>query len=572
MAIEQITAEKAKDITGDYSKNTPYDVATAFGFNRSKDRKALAVDAGIQNYTGQASENLTIKKMLLDKLEELRNQADKKVITETEDNLSTLSVDIAKTTLYDKIINSLSYKDDKITLTSNKDAIVVARNDGSLNRSTDITDIPLTVDGKWLLIQYTDSDTQTTTVLALDGLKNNTLSFREVSITNTTVNDLTATLYSAPINQASIETAGVEIVENKIRTWEKKSDNVAQVSIPTEEQDKQNLEKHNPEGVVLTSDLLQNYESTKPYPGDPNNRSYADVYQERYAILKEKREGKKINALLADGEEPTQGTVIFVGGVFEIQLDEGGTRIITDVYEVTDKHIVFSRKEQKYALTIDKTENDTLYASLSAYEQQPTDITETEPTIAEITKKDITWSTPENKVETNKEEDIVLTEELLQKFDNTDPYPGDPQGRTYSQVYRDRYNTLKDKREGKQIDIVLRAWEEPIQGTITFIWGVVTVENPDKTGSVDLTPYEIADDRIVLYRQWGVKYALVKDAVQDDGKILTHSEPYMEDKDIFTPSPKADDTYASNDKEKTIINEDEAMNRITQRIEQQEQK
>ncbi len=45
---------------------------------------------------------------------------------------------------------------------------------------------------------------------------------------------------------------------------------------------------------------------------------------------------------------------------------------------------------------------------------------------------------------------------MLQNYDNNEAYPDDPQGRSYKEVYEDTYNALKDKREGKKIDILLR--------------------------------------------------------------------------------------------------------------------
>lgn len=96
MVIEQLSLNNIADVNKNYSKETTYNVSTAFWFNRNKDRKALAVDAGIKNYSWQASENLIILNMLLNKLKELKNQADNNVIEETQH---------ANTNLQEEIIN-----------------------------------------------------------------------------------------------------------------------------------------------------------------------------------------------------------------------------------------------------------------------------------------------------------------------------------------------------------------------------------------------------------------------------------------------------------------------------------
>lgn len=71
----------------------------------------MAVDAGIQNYTGQATENLKIKDMLLNKLKELKDQAEKGVITTTKDATDNLKSDIIDGGMLSEVI----IKDKRIT-------------------------------------------------------------------------------------------------------------------------------------------------------------------------------------------------------------------------------------------------------------------------------------------------------------------------------------------------------------------------------------------------------------------------------------------------------------------------
>jgi len=96
--------------------------------------------------------------MLLNKLEELKTQVTKDVINKTQTDVADFKIEAEKTVIYNKIINALTIKEGKISLT-NKDNITISRNDGNIQRSTDITDMPLVVDGQGILIKYTNPDT-----------------------------------------------------------------------------------------------------------------------------------------------------------------------------------------------------------------------------------------------------------------------------------------------------------------------------------------------------------------------------------------------------------------------------
>jgi len=388
MVIEQLTAEKAQELNWDYSKNTTYEVATAFWFNRNQDRKNLAVDAGIQNYTGQAFENIKIKNMLLNKLEELKTQVTKDVINKTQTDVADFKIEAEKTVIYNKIINALTIKEGKISLT-NKDNITISRNDGNIQRSTDITDMPLVVDGQGILIKYTNPDTWLITKLAIDDFENNTFVFRDI-----TENANSKTIYSAPIGKANVNIAQVDVIDKGslhleprpitqipnpipefIMPWTQNPPLAGIEKNPVSEPGKNELDTGNSsietkkeQPLVLTEDLLENFDSVKKYPGDLQWRTYAEVYQERYDALKGNWEGKTINAVLVEEEEPTIGTIDFVGWTFDIVLPNGDRISIPDVYELSADRVIFYREwGQKYALIKDKIQDSGFLAHVETY-------------------------------------------------------------------------------------------------------------------------------------------------------------------------------------------------------------
>lgn len=386
MVIEKFTAEKVQNLNWDYSKNTPYEVANAFGFNRTKDKKELAKYFGIPKYTGTAEQNLMIKNMLLDKLKELKQQAEQNIINQTKTNITDLKIEIEKTDLYNKIINSLTIKEGKISLTK-KENITIARNNKSLERSSDITDIPLIDEnGKWILVKYTDPITNKETILAIDDFANNTFKFRDV--TDDMNNQNATTLYAAPKNKAYIDLSEVEIKEKQQIPSYLEPKQITQIPNPVpeiniswtqnasvgENEKKLDTKKEEP-GLVLTEDLLQNFSNQNPYPNDPEWRTYAQVYQERYNVLRPYREWKHINVIFPWDTTPTIWNIKFVWGGFEIIISDN-VKISIDIYELTPDHIVFYRNEgeewlesniKKYILKQDTIDGNTLVVHIEQY-------------------------------------------------------------------------------------------------------------------------------------------------------------------------------------------------------------
>ncbi len=403
MAIEQLTLDRIPDTNKNYSKETPYNLATAFGFNWNKDKQQLAKDAGIQNYTWTKEQNIKIKNMLLKKLEELKNQANKDIIITTDTNLTNLQIETKKILYdkYDEIINALTIKEGKISL-MNKDNIQISRNDWKGQRSSDIKDMPLIVDGKGILIKYTDPNTQMPTILAIDDFQNNTLVFRDV-----TNNENSPTMYSAPEDKVHINLQQADIIENRenLSFIEPKQisqipNTIPEIVIPStqipptsqiepnpvsktenNEIDTENIsiETNQEQPLVLTEDLLQHYDSQHLYPGDPDWKTYAQVYQERYTALKKYWEGKTIQTTFPEDTEPTIGTIDFVGWVFDIVSLDGTTTTSIDMYELTPNYVVFYRGEglweeqqsKKYKLIIqnETTQDNTLVASIEPYQE-----------------------------------------------------------------------------------------------------------------------------------------------------------------------------------------------------------
>ncbi len=150
--------------------------------------------------------------MLIAKLDELKGQATTNVIKATKSDIAELKIESEKSKLYNKIINKIALQGDNITLTD-KANVVITRNEEALQRSSDVVNMPLVANGKGILIKYTDPDTKVSTTLAIDSVKDKTLSFREVSVDQNTVTALTTTIYSAPMNEATINLAQLDIIE-----------------------------------------------------------------------------------------------------------------------------------------------------------------------------------------------------------------------------------------------------------------------------------------------------------------------------------------------------------------------
>lgn len=140
--------------------------------------------------------------MLLAKIDELKNQEQNIVLKETENLLNK-----EKISIYNKLLNKITYADGKIS--SQDQNIAIARNDGTSHRITTPNQaIPLIVDGKGIVIKYTDPISKQETLLAIDDFKNNTFIFRDITEDNTS----NILLYAADENKGIIEMPEVTIV------------------------------------------------------------------------------------------------------------------------------------------------------------------------------------------------------------------------------------------------------------------------------------------------------------------------------------------------------------------------
>jgi len=204
--IEQFTPEKAAAVTWDRSKLeklTPYEMATAFWFKRNQDKKDLASDLKIANYTWTETQNKEMQKLLLDKLENFRAKAEAKVVVETKEELSQTNM------IYNIMLNAFTVKDNKI-VSITKPNISIARNTWDINTSfvTDVTEknIPLSseVDGKkqWVIIKYTDPTNNKETMFTISDFADNTFTLHEAKFEGNKLTEAKQALYAAEENWA----------------------------------------------------------------------------------------------------------------------------------------------------------------------------------------------------------------------------------------------------------------------------------------------------------------------------------------------------------------------------------
>gem|GEM_PF-4943822 len=148
--------------------------------------------------------------MLLDTLEKLKAASSASVIKDTKIEFDDLKIELKERNLYDTIINTLSINDGKISLNS-RENVQISRDSETKNRTSDVIDMPLLVDGKGILVAYTDPDTQEKTVLAIDNFNGTTFSFR-----NTTASHPDHVMYSAPFKGAGIDQPEVTIAQDRV--------------------------------------------------------------------------------------------------------------------------------------------------------------------------------------------------------------------------------------------------------------------------------------------------------------------------------------------------------------------
>ncbi len=489
---------KDLDIEG-LKKKIPAEVVKSIGLNRSRDRKNLAKDAvPDETYTGTATQNLRIKNFVINSLEKLQKEEIQEfavIENQTCNDLTMIQVEYSKDVLenyeiYNDILTKLWIDRNNQTFNIADDSISIiswSKESPPENRDDKITSWKL--ENIW--VKY-DNDGEET-IFFIEKTQENTITFytNKDSIAyyanspESAIVDLQETLIFdskpemgkvASISEIPIDglSAPTPLTDNPTPLTDKyiaEAESKNQIDYLTE-----NELEVDEKGIlrkwwhpVLTEELFENHDNSEIYLNNENNKTYADIYNSTYNLLRGDRENHKIDVVLPEGDIHLKWKINFTGWTFDVN-DGTKTTIIPGIYEMASNYIIIYRPGWKKCKIVKNNINWDLAFNAEIYQEIDNNneqwlFAEDTKDLNRVTKNDYLT---ENGLEINEawilinlnSWEPVLTEMLLENSHNENVYIKD--GISFKKCYEDTHKALNTHWENKDVDITLPNWEKVI--------------------------------------------------------------------------------------------------------------